>query len=360
MQLRGKHDNNIRKAADHVKQPDRKAAVGPRQEARPHAKAAALLAQLAQARVGQPHRYAMPFAQARAQLLLEREPWLDDGPACELQDHLIGDGLRTFNAQITVPEVCDARRVVLYFHGGGWCVGSPRTHEAIVRRLAGSMACPVWSIDYALAPEHPFPQGLHDCLSAIETVAKEYPDARIVLAGDSAGANLALAAAMWLRDQGNRVNGAAQVFLAALLLFYGVYSDQFSGDSMNAFADGRFGLSLQAHQRYLQAYGIPGEVGSLPTTEPGRHHALALTRDAQLAGLPPTFLLAAELDILRDQSLALSVALDAAGTQSTLLEMPGVFHGFLAYGRALPDVEVAIDAATRFANHHVALEPGSD
>ncbi|MEO8858853.1 MAG: alpha/beta hydrolase fold domain-containing protein [Burkholderiaceae bacterium] len=340
---------------DRLTSPDPQSIGAPWLAAHPHPQAAALLAQLAQARAGQPHRYEMPFAQARVQLLLEREPWLDDGPVCELQDRMIRRGYRTFNAQIALPEVCDARRIVVYFHGGGWCVGSPRSHEAIVRRLAVAMACPVWSIDYALAPEHPFPQGLDDCLSAIDTVATQYPAARIVLAGDSAGANLALAAAMWLRDRRHRDKRAIPVLPAALLLFYGVYSDQVSGASMEAFADGRFGLSLQAHVRYLQAYAAPGASSDSQAAAPARCHAFALTPEASLADLPPAFLLAAELDILRDQSVALALALDAAGTPTSLLEMHGVFHGFLAYGKALPDVDRAIKSAADFANRNVAL-----
>lgn len=311
--------------------------------AQPHAGMAALLAGLAEARAGQPSRYALPFPEARAQLLAEREPWLDDGPACEVSTrHLVVEG-RSIAMQLVRPPQCEADRVLVYLHGGGWCVGSSRTHEAIVRRLADGLRCVAWSIDYALAPERPFPAGLLDCVTAIEQAAVRHPGARIVVAGDSAGANLALGAAMWLRHR--RAAGVSAALPDAMLLFYGVYTDSIAGPSMEAYGDGRYGLSIEAHSRYLHAYLGQGDGGDAPVD---RRYLFQLDPAADLRGLPPAFLLAAQIDILRDQGVEMAAALQAAGNEVEAVEVPGVIHGFLAYGKVLAEVGESIDRAARF------------
>ncbi|MGH8797291.1 MAG: alpha/beta hydrolase, partial [Caldimonas sp.] len=234
------------------------------------------------------------------------------------------------------PAHAASNRMLIYLHGGGWCVGSPATHDAIVRRLAGALNCPAWSIDYALAPEAPYPAGLLDCIAAVELAAREQPATRLIVAGDSAGANLALDVALRLRDQGRAP-------IDALLLFYGVYTDACTGASMAAYGDGRYGLSLRAHERYLQAYAGPRD-GAAADGAP----AFALHAATDLRGLPPVWLTVAELDILRDQSHAMAAKLRDAQGHVQLHEIPGVIHGFLAYGRALPQVGEALDAAVQW------------
>ncbi|CAN5715785.1 alpha/beta hydrolase [soil metagenome] len=300
---------------------------------------AALLLSLAQARKGQPSRYAMPFPQSREQLSREREPWLDDGPACDVVATRIeaSHPARCIPIQLIRPAAVDECLLLVYLHGGGWCVGSPRTHEAIVRRLATAMRCTAWSVDYALAPERAFPAGLLDCVAAIEQAAIQHPGARIVVAGDSAGANLALAATLWLRDH-------QRPLPAALLLFYGVYTDSLGSGSVRAYGDGRYGLSLEAHERYLRAYFDGASVS--PEQRP---YAFQLDPVCDLSGLPPAFLLAAQLDILRDQGDAMAAALEAAGGDVESVEAGGVIHGFLSYGKVLPEVGESLDAAARFA-----------
>lgn len=313
---------------------------------------AALLVRLAAARAGQPSRYALPFPEARTQLLAEREPWLDDGPPCKLSSRRLETQGRPVDVQVVRPRRCESDRVGVYLHGGGWCVGSPRTHEAIVRRLAEALCCEIWSVDYALAPEHPYPAGLQDCIAAIDQVALEHPGARLVVAGDSAGANLALEAAIRLRDrrcaEGRQQEGARP---DALLLFYGVYTRSFAGASMTAFGDGRYGLSVAAQERYLHAYldGESGPEGDADAAMPP-HAAFTLDGGVDLGGLPCAFLLASEIDILHDQTLAMGAALRASGNSVETMEVPGVTHGFLAYGKALPgEVDGAIRAAADFA-----------
>lgn len=304
----------------------------------PNARVQALLDQFAAARAGQPSRYELPFPEARAQLLRERQPWLDDGPVCEVRDRQAQADGREFRIQVVRPRDCGARRLLVYLHGGGWCVGSPETHGPVVRRLAEGLACEAWSVDYALAPEAPFPNGLLDCEAAIELARREHPGAQLILAGDSAGANLAVGAALRLRDRGRPLPDA-------LLLFYGVYTDDCSDASVEWYGDGRYGLSLMAHRRYMAAYF--GEHAPLPAD---LGHVYPLRTGVDLRGLPRSYLMAAQVDILRDQSHAFAQALRAAQVDIAFDEVEGVTHGFLSYGKVLPEVGTALARAVEFVN----------
>ena len=303
----------------------------------------AVLGALAAARAGLPNRYELPYPQARAQLLAERRPWLDDGPACAQAERTVqADGRRVAVRTCRPPGASD-ERLLVYLHGGGWCVGSPETHDNIVRRLADGIGCEAWSVDYALAPEAPHPAGLLDCVAAVRAAAAAHPGARLVVAGDSAGAHLALMTALRLRDeQGPRPD--------ALLLFYGVYTDGVDDASMAAYGDGRYGLSKAAHLRYLDACFGPSRAGDpvdVPGDDPLRAApAFPLDPRIDLSGLPDTWLTIAELDILHDQSHAFAAALRRAGVAVKVVDVPGVIHGFLSFGRSLPQARAALaDAA---------------
>ena len=302
---------------------------------RPEPQMQAVLDRLALARAGQRSRYELPFSEARELLLREREPWLADGPACAHHERAVQSAGRRFSVHVVEPASTSPARLLVYLHGGGWCVGSSRTHDAIVRRLADGLGCVAWSVDYALAPEAPFPQGLLDVVAAIELAAREHPGARLIVAGDSAGANLALDAALRLRERGSPAIGA-------LLLFYGVYTDACDDASMAAYGDGRYGLSVQAHRRYLEAYRGAASLD------------FALSQAVSLAGLPPVWLTVAELDILRAQSHALASRLRAAQVAVQVDEVPGVIHGFLAYGLMLDAAGAALARAAAWARERVS------
>jgi acetyl esterase len=285
------------------------------------------MSRLAAQRAGLPSRYEVPFAQARAQLESERIPWLADGPQCATSERIGQADGRTFGLRVYCPRQASPERLLVYLHGGGWCVGSPATHDSIVRRLACGLHCEAWSIDYALAPELPYPAGLLDCVAAARLAARSRPGVRLIVAGDSAGANLAL-------DTALRLRGQAVPRIDALLLFYGVYTSDCGDASMAAFGDGRYGLSLQAHRRYLNAYARNASP------------AYPLDNCADLTGLPPCWFTVAELDILRDQSHEMGRRLRLAGGAVEVQEIAGVIHGFLSYGLGLPQVGEALDAAT--------------
>ncbi len=295
----------------------------------------AVMQRIAELRRGLPNRYTLAFPEARAQLLFERTPWLADGPPCHIVDGLVNHDNRSFGRRLVIPPAVNDRYLLLYLHGGGWCVGSSATHDNIVRRLAAEMRCVAWSIDYSLAPEAPHPAGLLDCIAAIRLAAQQHPGLRLVLAGDSAGAHLALSATLQLHEENAEI-------INSLILFYGVYTDTCDDASMRAYGDGRYGLSIAAHERYLNACFGPERAES-------RSNAFALHDTVDLRGLPRIRLTVAELDILRDQSYALVEKLQIAEVSVDVHEVPGVIHGFLSFGQQLAQAAEALSAAAHWA-----------
>lgn len=297
---------------------------------------AAVLERLTRLRAGQPARYGLPFDEARLALEAERRAWGDAGPDCDVSRDVIAGGhgraIPVVRYRPLLPAA--AGPLLVYLHGGGWCVGSPATHDSLVRRLCHGLAGEVWSVDYALAPEAPFPAGLLDCDQALDAALAQAGGRPVWVGGDSAGANLALALAMLRRDRG-------QPLPAGLLLYYGVFTSDCTDASMVAFGDGRFGLSIAANQRYIDAYLGDG-------TGFGRQYVFAGDQHASLQGLPPALLVTAELDILHDQSHAMASRLRAAGNRVQVLDIAGVIHGFLAYGSVLPQVADVVKASAGF------------
>lgn len=213
---------------------------------------------------------------------------------------------------------------MFYFHGGGWVHGSVDTHHGIAADLAADSGVQVVSVGYRRAPENPYPAPLDDCFDSIAACVAD-PDLavdgrRFALAGDSAGGNLALATALRCRDENAPMPG----FLG---LFYPVVDADLETRSYRHAPDPL--LDREAMRYYLEAYLD----GDLETRDP---YALPLRAD-DLSGLPPTYVLAAELDPLRDEAEALGARLEAAGVATVCRTLPGTTHAFL---RALRGSEV--------------------
>jgi acetyl esterase len=230
--------------------------------------------------------------------------------------------------------------VVAYAHGGGWALGTLDAFGPVCRSLANASGAVVASIDYRLAPEHPFPAALEDVRAAVRWLAANAreldgdPD-RIAVAGDSAGANLATVTARRLRDEG----GPALRFQA---LVYPVCDSGLNTASYRACAQG-FGLSAESMKRYWDWY-LNGADGRDPDASP-------LQAD-DLAGLPPAFILTVRDDVLRDEGEAYARALAAAGVPVTLRRYDGAVHGFFRWlakaeisRRAVADVGAALREA---------------
>jgi acetyl esterase len=220
---------------------------------------------------------------------------------------------------------------LIYFHGGGWVLGNLDTHDRIMRLLAEKSGAIVVGVDYRLAPEHKFPACYDDALAALRHVAKEgagwgIDPARLALGGDSAGANLAVATCLALE----RPERAA---VRLQLLYYGAFGLTDSA-SLRCFANELDGLTRADMARYHAWLCRRPEDLDDPRFD---------TLSADLAGLPPAFIAAADLDPLQDDSRALAELLREAGVASELVVYPGMLHSFLHYSRIVATAMRALD-----------------
>jgi len=203
---------------------------------------------------------------------------------------------------------------LLWIHGGGYIIGSAADERA--RVIAAELDCTVVSVDYRLAPEHPFPAGPNDCYAALEWMLREHaalgidPD-RVAIGGASAGGGMAAGVALMNRDRANHP-------LALQLLIYPMI------DNLHATESGRYenhpiwnqGTSFRAWEMYLD--GTPGEAAS-------PYAAAARARD--LSGLPPAYVCVGAEDLFRDEDVEYARRLMAADVPCELAVFPGMYHG---------------------------------
>jgi len=221
------------------------------------------------------------------------------------------------NLRIYTPTGTGPFPAVIYFHGGGWVLGSRDTHDVLCRRLANAAECVVVSVDYPLSPESQFPEPLETCYEATRFISQsaeefEIDPSRIAVAGDSAGGNLAAAVALLAVERGTPS-------LSFQLLFYPVMDHDFSTQSYHEFAEG-FGLTKSSMQWFWQQYlGSDGD-GQNPCASP--------LRSSNLSQLPPAHIITAEYDVLRDEGEAYATKLIEAGVPTTVQCYEGMIHGF--------------------------------
>lgn len=213
---------------------------------------------------------------------------------------------------------------IVFLHGGGWAICNLDTHHAIFMHLAERTGRRVLALHPRQAPEHPFPAPFKDVVAFVEQLPGP-----VILAGDSAGANLALAAALQLREQ-------MPDKVEALVLAYGCYRSTTHTDSHHLFGDGRFGLSTARMALFWQWY-----CGTGAPRPPERDFADLSAQDFH--GLPPTFVSAAELDVLRADSHWLKEALQEAGVRHRFTLYEGMAHGFLHYLKTVDTAHQALD-----------------
>jgi acetyl esterase len=209
--------------------------------------------------------------------------------------------------------------LVVYLHGGGWVIGSLDGFDPLCRALANRSGAVVAAVDYRLAPEHPFPAAPEDSRAAVRWLHEQAATlgadpARMAIAGDSAGANLATVTARRLRDE-----GGPPLRLQALI--YPVTDSALNTPSYREKGDG-FGLSAASMARYWRLYLDGAD---------GRHQDASPLQAAELAGLPPAFVLTVEDDVLRDEGEAYARALERAGVPVTLRRYDGPIHGFFRW-----------------------------
>jgi acetyl esterase len=237
--------------------------------------------------------------------------------------------------RVLVPHDAGAG-AVLFVHGGGFAFCSPETHERCARVLANEIRLPVLVPDYRLAPEHPFPVGLHDVVACLRAACAATAELGVsagplIIAGDSAGANLALAAVMHEERAGRSPP-------SGMLLFYGAFAADFTTASYGQFADGP-GLTRGKMQRYWNWYCPDEEARRNPLVSP--LHA----DDNVLRSLPPLYLMAAGVDPLLSDTLLFADRLKDIGRNDPLIVVPGVTHGFLQNTNELAAAREALVAA---------------
>ena len=245
---------------------------------------------------------------------------------------------RTLEARLYRPETASAAPPLLvYFHGGGWVIGTLDTHDGTCRALADKSGVAVLSIGYRLAPEHPFPAPLDDCYDALcwavaQAESLGIDASRVAVGGDSAGANLAGAVAIMARDR----HGPA---LRHQLLLYPVTDSDFTPASYAENGSGNYFLSTAAMRWFWHHY-LGADAKSPPPLA-------AILRTPDLARLPSTTLIAAEYDPLRDEGMAYAARLSGAGVSVDAEIAPGMIHGFISMFDFVPDTWPWIEKAGR-------------
>jgi len=269
---------------------------------------------------------------AEARILLQKSRHVADVPVGELAviRNLSCDGprgpipLRLYDAR----EEREPGPILVFFHGGGFVLGDLETHEPFCAEMARALDMPVVAVDYRLAPEHPWPAGVEDAIAAARWVASAPADlgrdvTGLVLAGDSAGGNFTIIASLALRDEPAAVPVLAQwpIYPAA---------DPAKGyPSYEDFGEGYL-LTHEGMRWFDDCYR--------PERKDWRYSPLLKSQE----GMPPTLVITASLDPIRDQGRAYAAACVQAGVPTTFLEARGNIHGFINLRKAIPSSDADI------------------
>jgi acetyl esterase len=261
-------------------------------------------------------------------------------PVAAVADRRVPGPAGELPVRVYTPEGSPPFPIVVFFHGGGWVVGTLDTYDPLCRALAAATPAVVVSVDYRLAPEHRWPAAVEDAYAATEWASRNAAalggvQHRLAVAGDSAGGNLAAVVALGARDRG----GPA---IAFQLLVYPVLDAAGDTASWREYADG-YHLTADGMRWYWDHY-LGGADGAAPDASP--------LRAAFVGGLPPALVIGAEYDILRDEGEAYAARLAEAGVDASASRHAGVVHGFVrwravtgAAGDALQEAATALRSA---------------
>jgi acetyl esterase len=260
------------------------------------------------------------------------------GPeAHEVRDLRVAGAEGEIGARLYRPSAAEGLPILVWFHGGGWVLGDLRSADWVCRELCMQAGCVVLSVDYRLAPEHPFPAGPEDAFASVRWAATHAAEiggdaARISVGGDSAGGALAAVCCLLAKARG----GPA---IAGQLLIYPGTDHDLSRPSASEFADGPF-LTRDAmvwlRKHYLGADGDLSDPRASPALAPDH------------TGLPPACVLTAEIDPIRDAGEVYATILAHAGVLTTMKRYNGIFHGFFTMGPSMAKTREAVADAARF------------
>ena len=288
------------------------------------------------ASMGGPQLHEMSVAQARELILgmvaLAGEP----ESVARIENRTVPGPAGQIPVRIYTPVGTAPFPVLVYFHGGGWVIGNLDTHDGICRSLANRVGCLVVSVDYRLAPEHPFPAAPEDCYAATRWLAEHAGSlggdkGRIAVGGDSAGGNLAAVVALMARDRGGPK-------LAFQLLVYPATDTDFETRSYRENSEGYF-LTRADMVWFWNHYA--------PRDEDRRNPYAAPLRAASLRGLPPALVITAEFDPLCDDGNAYAARLREDGVPVRLSQQDGLIHGFFQMGAVIDRGRASVDEASR-------------
>jgi len=260
-----------------------------------------------------------PFPQVRSWAEAARAPWVQGGPA--MLETLNLEAL-TRHGKVRVrihrPERGELPGLV-YLHGGGWTLFSIDTHDRVMREYASRAGCCVIGVDYALGPEQKYPVPLDQVVDVLNWLADQgrafgIDTERLAIGGDSAGANLSVAACLLRRDQGSVPP------LLAMLLNYGAFGARCSADACRRYGGPEYMLGCEEMSQYWRNYMRSDEDAQNP---------LVCPLLASLGGLPPAFLAIAECDVLAEQNIEMSARLQSAGVPTRSVVYPGASHSFI-------------------------------
>lgn len=259
----------------------------------------------------------------------------DREEVARVDDRLIPGTAGDIPIRVYTPHaaVGESHGVLVWLHGGGWVIGDLETADPTCRSLARRAGCVVVSVDYRLAPEHPAPAALDDCMSALTWTVENFEllgvDAsKVAVGGDSAGGNLAALVCQRVRDEfGPEIDFQLLVYPATdLTLAHASIEENAEGYYLTKATMGWF----VAH--YL---------GDGDPTDP----AVSPLHAADLAGLPPALVITAEMDPLRDEGEAYAARLKDAGVPTESIRYAGQIHGFMGMASMLDDGKDALERA---------------
>src|SRR5579863_3195428 len=254
-------------------------------------------------------------AEAR-QFMAARSALFGDGPEVgKVETVEIPTRAGKIRGRVLLPKKAPSALIVFY-HGGGWVIGGIDESEIIARFMVDDTGAGVVLVDYRLAPEHPFPAPIEDCYDALLWSAQEATKLKVpvVVAGDSAGGNLATVCAMLVRDQGGPK-------IALQIMIYPVCDCDMETESYKAFGAGL--VLTAADMSWFYDHYLEGDKQkrASPLVSP--------LRARELKGLPPALIMTAEYDVLRDEAETYGKRLAAAGVKVSIRRYRGVTHGFL-------------------------------
>ncbi|MDN5586355.1 MAG: alpha/beta hydrolase [Brevibacterium sp.] len=233
--------------------------------------------------------------------------------------------------------------VLVFFHGGGWVTGDIETYTPACARMADLTGCAVASVNYRLAPEHPFPAGLEDCYGVARLLLDEphlvgAADAdQIILVGDSAGGNLAAVISLLLRERGHRPPNRQILLYPVTHWDHDPKTSPFASVRSHG---GDYRLTNAEVEDYFDLY--------VPDRQQRRNPLVAPLLAADLSGQPATLVITAELDLLCDEGEAYGRALDDAGNAVRIHRVPGALHGFISLPRFSQSVQEAYEVINAF------------